>query len=61
MCIEGRLDEVAVRGAQAQAARALELRTILESDPSNEAALTEASALYEAFLHDPYLTKNQGD
>ena len=55
------LREVQEKGAQAQAARANELLAVLQVDALDPAATTEADALIEAYLHDPYLTKNAGD
>ena len=55
------LQEVCDKGAPAQAKRASELLTTLQTDPQNGSAVVEADALIEAYLHDPYLTKNPGD
>lgn len=55
------LQEVYDKGAPAQAKRAQELLTALKDDPQNESSVFEADALIEAYLHDPYLTKNPGD
>ncbi len=45
--------EVADKGAPAQAARARELLTQLDTPAGQE----EAGLLIDAFLHDPYLTR----
>ena len=55
-----RLQEVRDKGASAQARRARELITILEVDADDRASASEADALIEAYLHDPYLTKDVG-
>ena len=57
------LREVQEKGARAraQAERANELLAVLQVDALDPAATTEADALIEAYLHDPYLTKNAGD
>lgn len=57
MDTRARLLEVASRGAPAQARKAEDLLTRLESDPGNTASIDEAQALFEAYLHDPYLVK----
>lgn len=49
------------KGARAQAQRAVELLELLEVDGENPVAIAEADALLDAYLHDPYLTKNAGD
>jgi hypothetical protein len=55
------LREVQDKGARAQAQRAVELLELLEVDGENPVAIAEADALLDAYLHDPYLTKNAGD
>ncbi len=50
--------EVQDKGAPAQAQRARELIGILEVDEGEQEAVSEADALIEAYLHDPYLTKD---
>ncbi|MGA1146220.1 MAG: hypothetical protein ACO3YU_04405 [Candidatus Nanopelagicales bacterium] len=55
------LREVQEKGARAQAERANELLAVLQVDALDPAATAEADALIEAYLHDPYLTKNAGD
>ena len=50
--------EVRENGAQAQAERANQLLAVLQVDALDPAATTEADALIEAYLHDPYLTKD---
>ena len=52
------LHEVREKGAPAQARRAGELLAALESDPDDAPSMTEADELIEAYLHDPYLTRN---
>lgn len=56
-----RLREVQDKGARAQAQRAVELLQLLEVDAENPVVIAEADALLDAYLHDPYLTKNAGD
>jgi hypothetical protein len=53
------LREVQLNGAMAQAQHASELLTRIAANPNDPLAEEEAYALYEAYLHDPYLTKNQ--
>lgn len=59
------LAEIQRVGARAQALRASELLQTLtraeDDEDSVEEAVAEADALIEAYLHDPYLTKNDGD
>ena len=45
-------------GAPAQAQRAGELITALHKDAEDFQSATEADELIEAYLHDPYLTRN---
>jgi hypothetical protein len=52
-----RLEEVAARGAHAQSAKARELLSRLATDPQDTSVPAEADALFDAYLHDPYLTK----
>lgn len=52
-----RLEEITVRGAPAQAAKARELLSRLTENPKDPAIPAESDALFEAYLHDPYLTK----
>ena len=56
-----RLREVQEKGALAQAQRASELLAVLKFGGEDPALTAEADALIEAYLHDPYLTKNAGD
>lgn len=42
----------------AQAERAQMLIAVLESDAGDQAAISDAEALIEAYLHDPYLEKD---
>lgn len=53
------LREVQRNGAVAQAKRASELLTQIMATPNDPKLELEASTLYDAYLHDPYLTKNQ--
>ena len=53
-----RLREVQHKGAPAQAERAQELIAVLGIDGEDETALSDADALIEAYLHDPYLEKD---
>lgn len=55
------LREIQDKGAPAQAERARELIAILEVDADDRASVSEADALIEAYLHDPYLTKDVGE
>ena len=55
------LREVADKGAPAQAQRARELIAALQLNGNDPKASAQADALFEAYLHDPYLTKNAGD
>lgn len=61
MELRDRLNEVEAKGAPAQATRAAELLAQLTRHPDDQSALDEADALIDAYLHDPYLTKNEGD
>ena len=51
--------EVKRNGAVAQAERANELLTQITANPNDPNLKVEASLLYDAYLNDPYLTKNQ--
>ncbi len=51
--------EVKRNGAVAQAERASELLTQITANPNDPQLKVEASALYDAYLNDPYLTRNQ--
>ena len=53
-----RLREVHDKGAPAQSERAQELIAVLEIDGDDQAAVSDADALIEAYLHDPYLEKD---
>lgn len=53
-----RLREVQDKGAPAQAERAQVLIAVLEVDADDQAAVSAADALIEAYLHDPYLEKD---
>lgn len=55
------LHEVRDKGARAQAERARELLQALDEDADDPQARADADALIEAYLHDPYLTKNDGN
>lgn len=55
------LEEIGQTGATAQAARAGELLRALNADAGDQQAHADADALIEAYLHDPYLTKNDGN
>jgi uncharacterized protein YozE (UPF0346 family) len=55
------LREIQEKGAPAQSQRAIELLTVLEADADHQESVTEADALFEAYLHDPYLTKDVSD
>ena len=57
------LAEIGRAGATAQALRAGELlRTLTRANEDGvHEAILEADALIEAYLHDPYLTKNDGN
>jgi hypothetical protein len=51
--------EVKRNGAVAQAERASELLTQITANPNDPQLKVETSALYDAYLNDPYLTRNQ--
>lgn len=51
------LDQVIARGAPAQRAEALRLRTILEVTPDDAETTLTARQLIEAYLNDPYLER----
>jgi len=51
------LDQVIARGAPAQRAEALRLRTILVSTPDDAEAALTARQLIEAYLNDPHLER----
>lgn len=53
-----RLREVQDKGATAQAQRARGLIAALERNAADPQSEAEADALIEAYLHDPYLTKD---
>jgi hypothetical protein len=53
------LREIQRNGAVAQAERASELLIQITANPKDPELEFEASALYDAYLNDPYLTKNQ--
>ena len=53
------LREVQRNGAVAQAERANELLMQISENPNDAKLELAASALYDAYLNDPYLTKNQ--
>jgi hypothetical protein len=53
------LREIQRNGAVAQVNHAGELLTRIAANPNDLELKEEASALYEAYLHDPYLTKTQ--
>lgn len=53
------LREVQRHGAVAQAERAGELLTQIMVNPNDPRLEVEASVLYDAYLNDPYLTRNQ--
>ena len=53
-----RLREVQDKGAPAQAEQAQVLIAVLQADAGDQAAVSDADALIEAYLHDPYLVKD---
>lgn len=61
MELRDRLAEVAAKGAPAQSHRAVALLERLKAAELDDSSKTEAQQLIDAYLHDPYLTKNAGD
>jgi len=61
MELRDRLAEVAANGAPAQSQRANALLEELQVDGLDHTSRAEAQQLIDAYLHDPYLTKNAGD
>jgi len=61
MDVRSQLSQVIERGAPAQADMATALLERLSADPNEPTALVQAQNLIDAFLHDPYLTKNVDD
>lgn len=61
MDLRDRLAEVAAKGAPAQSHRATELLEKLQVAGLDNSSRAEARQLIDAYLHDPYLTKNVGD
>ena len=51
------LQHVIEHGAPAQAARAREMAAELRKSPDSEELRRSARALFDAFLHDPHLTR----
>ena len=51
------LDQVIARGAPAQRAEALRLRTILGATPDDAEAALTARQLIDAYLNDPHLDR----
>ena len=51
------LDQVIARGAPAQRAEALRLRTILGATPDDAEAALTAQQLIDAYLNDPHLDR----
>lgn len=58
---ERMLEVVAQQGSPAHIAEANRLRLVMQATPLNPISIAEAEALFEAFLHEPYLTRNPGD
>jgi hypothetical protein len=58
---ERMLEVIAQQGSPAHIAEAHRLATVLQANPLDQIAIAEAEALFEAFLHEPYLTRNSGD
>ena len=61
MELRDRLAEVATKGAPAQSQRATSLLEKLNETGLDHPSKAEAQQLIDAYLHDPYLTKNAGD
>jgi hypothetical protein len=59
MDLRARLVEIADRGGSAQAEQACKLLESLDDQPAPEVVTAKANDLIEAYLHDPYLTKNE--
>jgi hypothetical protein len=55
--VQRALQEIVDRGQPAHAAEASALLARLAADPVDAAALADADALVDAYLHDPYLTR----
>lgn len=57
---QSQLEEVAIKGAPAQAAHARDLLTRANEaeTPLPESLVTEIELLVDAYLHDPHLTRN---
>ena len=51
------LQEIVDRGQPAHAVEAARLLARLAADPSDARAMSDAAALVDAYLHDPYLTR----
>lgn len=58
---ERMLEVITQQGSSAQIAEANRLQQILQASPSDQILIDEIEALFEAFLHEPYLTRNSGD
>lgn len=55
------LGEVIERGAPAQRDEARRLAKALREDPADAAALADAARLVDAYLHDPYLERDEAE
>jgi hypothetical protein len=51
------LTEIIEKGAPAQAAKGRELLDRIATTPDDASIHAETDALFDAYLHDPYLTK----
>lgn len=59
MELKDQLREIQLNGAAAQAERAKGLLKQMTANPSDAGIQEEASVLYDAYLNDPYLTRNE--
>jgi hypothetical protein len=55
------LEVITQQGSPAHIAEAHRLAKILHTTPLDQIATDETEALFEAFLYEPYLTRNSGD
>jgi len=59
MDVLDQLREVQRNGAVAQARKAEQLLILIAAEPNNPNLKLEATVLYNAYLNDPYLTRNK--
>jgi hypothetical protein len=58
MDVLDQLQEVQRNGAVAQVRQAEQLLTLIAAEPDSPSLRVEATILYDAYLNDPYLTRN---